>query len=101
MGKVFKNQTALRFSVKTEVDLTGALNLDLDYVKPSGETGHFNCSILNATAEADGDMYYDVTATGDINESGQWRFRTDVTFSDARQAYGETFILPIFDEWHY
>lgn len=95
MGKIYRNQTALRFELHTEADLNNALNQKIKFVKPSGETGHWDADVLNATS---GYIYYDLTATSDLDEAKTWKFWAWVQFSDGRSAPGESAEVRVFTE---
>lgn len=95
MSKIYKHQTSLRIKADCEVNITGATPILIDYVKPSGSTGHFNCT---TSTPVDGIMYFDVSESTTINESGWWKFWSDITFSDGRRAPGEPYLHYIYEE---
>ena len=94
MNAIYKNQSALKIrvvcsklidGVLTPLDITGALETKIKYKKPSGATGSWTAIIENA---AQGIIYYDVTTTEVIDESGTWKIWPFIKFSDARVAPG-------------
>ena len=85
MGKIYKSQDSLRIKLTTSVDITGATVKKIYYKKPSGTIGSWDATV---DVISTGVIYYDVVS-GDIDESGQWKFWAYVTFSDGRSAPGQ------------
>ena len=84
---IFKYQTALSFRAETEVTLTNLTSQEIMYIKPvSGVTGAWAASISNATL---GYMTYNVQATGDVNEVGNWKMWARAVFTDGSEAFGK------------
>jgi hypothetical protein len=90
---IFLNQTKLRITMVlydkesvSAVDLTDATEVKVAYRKPSGLTGTWSASILNALS---GTIYHDVVklapADEEINELGNWLMWAKVKFSDSRE----------------
>jgi len=96
MGKIYKNQTALKFIADTDTDLTNAVEKRIKYLKPSSATGHWI-----ATAEGNptgGLISYTVNYATTIDEAGEWKLWSWVKFSDGRSAPGEAYSLMIYEE---
>ena len=85
MAKIYKNQSNLRITAATGVNLTGALSLKIAYIKPSKSTGSWTATTLSATG---GTMYVDMSTGQYMDESGFWHLYALVTFSDGRSAPG-------------
>ena len=94
MGKIYKNQTALRIRLQTRTNLTGA-TAKVKYEKPSGATGDWDAVISNAE---DGVVDYDIAGANDLDESGEWTFWAYVTFSGGTVAPGEPVIVRVYEE---
>jgi hypothetical protein len=95
MGKIYRNQTALRFQLDCKTDISGSLDEKIRYEKPTGATGSWAASVLNATL---GYIYYDVVATGDVDTVGVWTLWSFITFSDGRKAPGEPAEVRVYEE---
>lgn len=87
MSKVYKGQTKLRLSVSLETDITGG-TAKLKYIKPSGEKGEFNASIID---EVTGLIEYSPANSNTFDEVGIWIIWGYVVFSDNKEAAGEPF----------
>jgi len=85
MGKIFVGQNALRFQANVDVDITGALTLEIRYKKPDASTSAFTATVLDAEA---GTMYYDVALTSELDQAGTWLMWGYIKFSDGREAVG-------------
>jgi hypothetical protein len=95
MSKIFKLQTALKIRLTANINITSALSVKIEYVKPSGTTGSLNALVESA---ATGIIYFDVLKNSDlINEIGIWKFWAYIQFSDERIARGETVFVKIYD----
>ena len=94
MGKIYKNQTALKLTTTVSQDISGAACL-IKYRKPSGVTGSFSAAIEDA---ATGVFSYTVTSANDIDESGKWRFWGYVTFRGGKVAPGEVYKKQVYNE---
>ena len=86
MGKIYKNQTALKLVATVGEDITGAISTLIKYRKPDGSTGSFTAT---STDDANGVIEYAVTSSEDIDQAGPWTFWGDVTFSTGSRAPGE------------
>lgn len=94
MGKVYKNQTALKLVATVGVDITSAA-AQIKYIKPSGSTGSFTATISDATT---GKFEYIISDENDIDEVGSWVLWGYVVFSDETYAAGEPYILKVYSE---
>lgn len=95
MGKIYKNQTALKLRATVGVDVTGATSALIKYRKPGGDTGSFAADITNAEAGA---LEYVVASPEDLDEKGVWTFWGHVTFSVGKAAPGEIYQLRVHGE---
>ena len=86
MSKIFKEQTALRITVKTYTDLENAVSAVIKFCKPDGSTGEFDAAIGDPNK---GVIFHEVIE-GEIDLTGWWSFWAFVTFADGRTAAGET-----------
>lgn len=89
---VKQNQTKLRIRRTVNVDITGYKDAEIRYIKPSGLKGSFQATVENTTI---GIIYYDVSQTTDINESGDWITWAYIMFSDDRYAEGDTVVMTV------
>ena len=85
MNKVFRNQSALRITVRTFCDLEGIEKAVIKYRKPDGKSGEFNAAVGNS---AKGVIFHECIE-GEIDVSGWWAFWAFITFADGRTAAGE------------
>jgi len=85
MGKIFKEQTALRITLKTFTDLEDISTAVIRYCKPDKTTGEFAAAVGDT---AKGIIFHEVIE-GEIDVSGWWSFWAFVTFADGRTAAGE------------
>jgi len=90
MSDVFKGQSSLRIRLDTKVDITGAKEVKIKYIKPDDvSTGTWTATVENPLK---GIIYYDIPKTVTnpiIDQSGWWRFWAYIKFSDDRVAPGE------------
>lgn len=81
-----KNQTALKISVSTQIDLTGA-TLSIGFKKPSGDIFYQNATISGTDNDV---IEYNLLITDTfLNEVGTWTIWSHSVFTDGRIAYGE------------
>ena len=97
MGKIFKNQDAIRFVVHTEQDLSGALEKYIKYIKPNGSAGSWIAAFDDGSG-VNGILYYDVQVSTELDKKGEWKFWSYIKFSDGRSAPGEIQKVIIYDE---
>jgi len=93
MGKIFKNQSALRITLKTFCDLEDATAV-IRYKKPNGKTGEFSAAVSDAVK---GVIFHEVIE-GEIDFSGWWVFWAYITFGDGRTAAGEAANVYVWNE---
>ena len=94
MGKIYKNQTALRITLKTFTDLEDVSLAVIKYRKPDNKTGEFAAAVGDM---AKGVIFHEVIE-GDIDISGWWSFWAFVTFADGRTAVGEAAKVYVWQE---
>ncbi len=93
-NKIYKNATELRIRCECG-DIVNAQNARIHYRKPSGELGNFSGTVEDTTPT--GHVYFDVSATSQLNEDGEWRFWPKVGFADG-SAPGEAIRVKIYNE---
>jgi hypothetical protein len=81
---IFKNQSSLKITLTTNVNITGALSRLIKYIKPDGSTGSWTAT---AGTLLTGEIYYDFIGT-ELNVIGTWIVWAYVTFADGRSAPG-------------
>jgi len=86
MSKIFKEQTALRITVKTFTDLEGIVSAVIKYRKPNGVKGELTAAVKDGVK---GVIFHECIE-GEIDVSGWWVFWAFITFDDGRTAAGET-----------
>ena len=94
MGKIFKEQSALRITVKTFTDLEGATSAAIKFCKPDGTTGEFAAAVGDPIK---GVIFHEVIE-GEIDLSGWWSFWAFITFEDGRTAAGEAAKVYVWNE---
>jgi hypothetical protein len=94
-GQIYKNQTKLRIRCECG-DILGAASALVGFKDPDGLFGSWTGVIEDMTPT--GHVYKDITATGQLNVSGEWRFWPIVTFSDGGVAPGKAIRLRIYDQ---
>ena len=94
MGRIFKDQSSLKITVKTYINLSGSDECLVKYRKPDGVEGSFTATV---TAPDEGVVSYEVK-TGDIDISGWWIFWVYVHFIDGRSAPGKMSRIFVWDE---
>jgi hypothetical protein len=92
--KIFKNQTALRITVKTFCELDGVISAVIKYRKPDGKIGQFPAAVKDS---ANGVIFHEIIE-GEIDVSGWWVFWSFVTFEDGRTAAGEAARVFVWEE---
>jgi hypothetical protein len=96
MSKVFVDQTYLRISLDTNVDLTGYLELRIYYRKPDGTVDYLPAA---CDTPANGIIYYDLDSDSTLLDArGAWKFWSWAKFDDGRTARGETVGITIWSE---
>jgi len=94
MAKIFKEQTALRITLKTFTDLEGVLSAVIRFCKPNGLIGEFTAAVSDT---AKGVIFHECIE-GELDLSGWWSFWAFVTFADGRIAAGEAAKVYIWNE---
>jgi hypothetical protein len=94
MGKVFKNQSALRITVKTFTDLEGIISAVIKYCKPDGVTGELAAGVSDS---GKGIIFHECIE-GEIDVAGWWVFWAFITFADGRTAAGEAAKVFVWEE---
>ena len=85
MSRIFQNQSALRITLKTFIDLEGIKTAVIKYKKPNGQQGEFSAGISDV---ANGLIFHECL-DGEIDLSGWWVFWAFITFADGRTAAGQ------------
>ena len=94
MGKIFKEQSALRIALKTFTDLEDAILAVIKFRKPNGVIGEFAAAVGDT---AKGIIFHECIE-GDLDVSGWWSFWAFITFADGRTAAGEVAKIYIWKE---
>jgi len=94
MSKIYENQSALRITVKTYIDLEGIISAVIKYRKPDGTVGEFTAAVSDT---ANGVIFHEVIE-GEIDLSGWWAFWAFITFEDGRVAAGEAAKVYVWQE---
>jgi len=94
MAKIFRDQTALRITLKTFIDLEDITSAAIKYRKPNGRTGEFSAAVGDV---ANGVITHEVIE-GELDVSGWWAFWAYITFADGRTAAGEAAKVFIWNE---
>ena len=94
MGKIYKDQTALKIDLDTGIDLTTGVDfVYIKYQKPGIETiAEWAGSIENTT------HITKILSGGEIDTIGDWTFWAYVEFTDGSEAPGEPSIVPVYTE---
>lgn len=95
MKHIYMNQTALRLSLDTGIDLQEGDSGEIRYRKPDGSTGFFP-AFINEYKE--GVIFHDFTDSEELDQWGWWRFWAYVTFSDGRTASGKSVNVFVYQE---
>jgi hypothetical protein len=96
MGRIYVGQTALRITLKCHCDISGALATKIKVKKPGEEdVVEWDASVADTE---DGEIYYDITSTDDLNMSGLYKLWSYITFANSMSAPGETVHLQIYTE---
>lgn len=93
MGKVHVGQTALDITRILGVDITGATETLLKFIKPSLKEGQWTAVVDDPLT---GQITFSPTLTTDLDEYGVWRIWGKVTFSDGTIAESEATTLMIW-----
>jgi hypothetical protein len=96
MSKIYKNQSGLRITLETGINISTASNLKIKYVKPDKTLGNWTATISGTTA-----LYKDfvnVAGASELDQSGVWILYAFITFSDGRLAPGESINVMVYEE---
>jgi hypothetical protein len=94
LNRVYVNQSALRITVKTFVNLEGVVSAVIKYRKPDGSLGEFGAG---AADEEKGVIFHECIE-GEIDQAGWWALWAFITFEDGRTAAGEAARLFVWSE---
>ena len=95
MKHIYKNQSALRITMNTKIDLKGITKCEIRYQKPDGATGAFNAGIID---ESQGIICHDVVSSSEIDVCGKWVLWAAISFTDGRCATGRSVALYVYEE---
>lgn len=95
MMVVYQHQSALRFRVTIDADISEATSVAIRFRKPSGSTGEWAASVEDPI---NGVIYYDVISSDILDEVGVWRIWPYITFSDGRSAPGTPLRVAVLPE---
>lgn len=87
MGNIHVGQTALDITRTLGVDITGATETLLKFIKPSLVEGQWIATVDDALT---GQITFSPTLITDLNEYGNWRVWGKITFSDGTIAESDT-----------
>ncbi len=91
--KIYVGQTALSIQLDTTIDLSTMATGVIRYSKPDGSSGEW------AAVEGDpGVLVYDIQSGSDLDQEGDWKFWTFVTFVDGSVAPGDTVAEYVFTQ---
>jgi len=94
MGRIFKDQTALRISVKTFCNLEGIERAVIKFRKPDGKCGE----LAAAVKDKENGVIIHECIEGEIDMTGWWAFWAFVIFNDGRTAAGEAARVYVWSE---
>lgn len=92
---VYQHQSALRFRVAMDADISDATSVAIRFRKPSGAQGEWAANIEDPI---NGVIYYDVISPETLDEIGVWRIWPYITFSDGRSAPGTPLRVAVLPE---
>lgn len=96
MGRIFKNQTALKVQIETGVDLTSATK-KIKYKKPDGSLGEFSTGIADINL-TEGIIEWTPADANSLDQAGTWTMWVHITFSGGSVAAGEVFCIEVNQE---
>lgn len=95
MKRVFVGQTAIKFELQLNVDITGCLERKIMYKKPKDATIYeWGATSSNDTA---GHIFYDVALNTELDTAGKWVFWGYIKFADGREAHSDPQTYEIFE----
>ncbi len=95
-GKVFVGMTGVKFTLDTEVDITGATARVIKFRKPDKTFDTWTA--IEEGAPADGNVSFTTTLITHLDTAGRWVFWAKITHSDGTISYGEAEGYTIFPE---
>ena len=97
MSLIFKDQTALKLILKTNIDFnTYAVNIaKIKYIDPKKTEEEFNASVLIGS-ESEGKIYVDFSSSIKFAIAGKYILWADIIFTDTRQAQGQSVALIVY-----
>ena len=97
MGQIYRDQTALKIILDTELDLSSVSVARIKYIKPQRQEGFWVADIESpATA---GLISFTMTiGDSEVDQSGSWTFWAYLIFGDGSEAPGEAFVEKLFIE---
>lgn len=96
MGKVYVGDTGVKFTLSTEIDITGATIRLMKYIKPDGTIGSFTA--IEEGNPTDGDISFTVTLVTQLDTGGRWVAWAKITHSDGTISTGEAEGFTIYAE---
>ena len=94
MGRIYRNQSSLKITARTYINLSGSDECMIKYRKPDGAEGSFPAAVQDP---GEGIVSYEIKS-GDIDVSGWWIFWVSVVFIDGRTAPGRMSRVFVWDE---
>jgi hypothetical protein len=94
MGKIYVGQTALRIQLTANVDINTATPY-IKYQKPDGTVGQWEAGVINQDT---GTVYYDIQASTDLDQEGEWIFWIYLVYFNSTVAAGEPVVKYIYAE---
>lgn len=95
MGRIYKNQTKIKFEAHVDVDITGYLDAWIKYMKPTGSGGSW---VATMEQNNPGIIYYYPVSAQILDVSGVWILWAYIKFADGREAAGEPQEVYIYEE---
>ena len=101
MGKIYQNQTKLRFAFNIiddegdAVDVSAATTRRIKWIKRGGAEGYWDAT---GGEYSNGVIYYDVQSVDDLDTPGTMILWTYITFADGNSAPSEAKKVSIYKE---
>lgn len=94
-GKIYVGQTKLKIRVTANHDINGATSTLIKFKKPVSKTiGEWEATVEDADT---GIMFFTNFLPSTLDEAGDWKFWSNVTFSDGKKADGEVEIKTVWN----
>jgi hypothetical protein len=94
MAHIHVGQTAVRLEFTIGLDISGASSTTIRYIKPNTVLGEFPATIQDPT---NGVVYYDVESTGDLDDTGQWRFWVHINLQDGTELDSDPTFINVYE----